>query len=132
MFVYPGYSHTDITVDTTMLGRVHEWYSSHGLFTATGITEGEDARPAAFALEPNYPNPFNPVTTLRFDLPARERVTITLFDLLGREYETLLDGVEEPGPVALRFDASGLASGSYFYRVTAGNASKIGKLVVMR
>jgi hypothetical protein len=75
--------------------------------------------PKAFALEQNFPNPFNPTTTIYYQLPTDSRVSIVVYDLLGREVKRLVDEVKEAGYHDQRFDASGIASGVYFYRMTA-------------
>ena len=75
--------------------------------------------PKAFALEQNFPNPFNPTTTIYYQLPTDSRVSIVVYDLLGREVRRLVDEVKQAGYHDQRFDASGIASGVYFYRMTA-------------
>jgi len=64
--------------------------------TVLGL-EGAPGLPAEFALHPNYPNPFNPTTTLRYDLPERAEVTLTVYDIIGREVRNMVYGIEEPG-----------------------------------
>ncbi|MBT8399418.1 MAG: T9SS type A sorting domain-containing protein, partial [Rhodothermia bacterium] len=80
--------------------------------------------PAEFTLDQNYPNPFNPTTTINFSLPSSEKVSLTVFDVLGREVQTLIDGqTMAAGKYAVSFDgANGLASGVYVYRLDAGKA----------
>jgi len=73
--------------------------------------------PEQFSLEPNYPNPFNPQTTLAFDLPVRSRVRLQVFDVLGREVARLVDGRRPAGRYEVSFDATGLPSGVYIYRL---------------
>jgi hypothetical protein len=75
--------------------------------------------PKVFALEQNFPNPFNPTTTIYYQLPTDSRVSIVVYDLLGREMKRLVDETKEAGYHQERFDASGIASGMYFYRMTA-------------
>ncbi|MGA9365202.1 MAG: T9SS type A sorting domain-containing protein [Bacteroidota bacterium] len=75
--------------------------------------------PKVFALEQNFPNPFNPTTTIYYQLPTDSRVSIVVYDLLGREVKRLLGETKEAGYHQERFDASGIASGVYFYRMTA-------------
>jgi hypothetical protein len=75
--------------------------------------------PKEFALEQNFPNPFNPTTTIYYQLPTDSRVSIVVYDLLGREVRRLVDEVKQAGYHDQRFDASGIASGVYFYRMTA-------------
>jgi hypothetical protein len=97
----------------------------------SGVRE-EGAAPGQFALAQNYPNPFNPTTTIRYRLTTRSRVTLKVYDVLDREVATLVSRVEEPGYKAVQFDAGGLASGVYFYRMQAGSLVDVKKLVVLR
>jgi hypothetical protein len=76
--------------------------------------------PADYVLEPNWPNPFNPSTTIAYRLPSAGRVRLEVFDLLGRRVATLVDGVMPAGRHETRFDATGLASGLYLYALDAG------------
>jgi hypothetical protein len=73
--------------------------------------------PASFVLHPNYPNPFNPTTTIMFDLPADGRAALKLYDALGREVATLLDEIAEPGRHRVEWNAARMASGVYFVRL---------------
>ncbi len=75
--------------------------------------------PREFALWQNYPNPFNPATTIRFDLPARSRVMLQVYESSGRLIRTLVDGVLQPGRHRIQFSAPELPSGVYFYRLQA-------------
>jgi hypothetical protein len=77
--------------------------------------------PATFSLEANYPNPFNPQTTIAYALPEAAEVTIQVFDLLGQKVADLVAGNKEAGNHTLLFDGSGLASGVYLYRMRAGS-----------
>ncbi len=84
-------------------------------------SEGPSELPTTHALEQNYPNPFNPATTIRFQLPQAEQVTLRVFDVLGREVAALFDNAAmEAGEHTVQFDASGLTSGVYLYRLEAG------------
>jgi hypothetical protein len=77
--------------------------------------------PAAFRLEQNYPNPFNPSTTIRFELPHASHVSLTIYDLLGREVMTLVDEVKPAGAYNVQFNAANVSSGMYVYRLRAGD-----------
>ncbi len=87
---------------------------------------------AAPTLEQNTPNPFNPTTEIRFTLPAAGRVNLKLYDLGGREVQTLIDADAPAGLNTVRLDASGLASGVYAYRLTAGGTTITRKLSLVR
>ena len=94
--------------------------------------EDEPTIPDAYDLAQNWPNPFNPSTTIRFHLAHSEEVTLRVFDALGREVATLLDGRSMPAGVHdVRFDAGELPSGAYFYRLEAGGAFARAKQMVL-
>jgi len=79
--------------------------------------------PLKYTLEQNYPNPFNPTTTIRYALPAGGHVTLKIYDILGQEVTTLIDGEQGAGYQSVLWNASSTASGVYFYRVTASDQS---------
>ncbi|MBX2992948.1 MAG: T9SS type A sorting domain-containing protein [Bacteroidetes bacterium] len=111
----------------------NSWKLYGSVFTVmiTDVQEGE-AKPAAYALYQNYPNPFNPMTTIRYQLPAAGHVTLKVFDLLGREVATLVDGIQQAGFKSVAFDGGGLPSGIYFYRLNNGNYSAVKKMVLIQ
>ncbi|MFH0990067.1 MAG: T9SS type A sorting domain-containing protein [bacterium] len=85
----------------------------------------EEAVPEdGYKLEANYPNPFNPTTTIEFILPQAERVTLRVYDMLGREVRTLVDAEVGAGTHTVVFDGKNLSSGVYIYRLQAGNVVK--------
>ena len=88
--------------------------------------------PSAFALLQNYPNPFNPTTTISYQLPAQSHVTLRVYDVLGREVETLVNRVEQPGYKSVTFDGGNLASGMYFYRLQAGDQAAVKKFLLLK
>jgi hypothetical protein len=75
--------------------------------------------PAEYLLEQNYPNPFNPRTTIHYQLPTDSRVTLKVYDILGREVKSLFDGLQEAGYQEAMFDGITVASGVYFLRIVA-------------
>jgi photosystem II stability/assembly factor-like uncharacterized protein len=96
-----------------------------------GVKESNEV-PMHFSLSQNYPNPFNPSTNIRFSLPASGLATLEVFDILGREVRTLVNGELKPGSHEVTFDATGLASGVYFYRLQAGGVVQTKRLVLLR
>ena len=88
--------------------------------------------PDNFQLFNNYPNPFNPITTISFSLPVRSDVHLLLFDLLGRVVKEIAAGNYEAGTHQVKLNASGLSSGVYFYKLEAGNFVSTKKLVLMK
>lgn len=92
--------------------------------------------PTEYALAANYPNPFNPTTTIQFALPEAARVQLMVFDVLGRRIVVVVDAERQAGRYDVRFDASHLASGTYFYRIEAIGESatftQVRKMVLLR
>lgn len=91
---------------------------------------GED--PGATRLLQNYPNPVNPTTTIPFKLTEKRHVTLTVYDALGREVATLVDRKAQPGHYEVQWDASGLASGVYVYRLKAGTFTKSREMTLVK
>ncbi len=85
-----------------------------------------------YSLRQNYPNPFNPVTTIEYSIPKESKVSINVYDILGRRVRTLFDEVLAAGSYSVRFNGNGLASGVYFYELKADNYSSIKKLLLMK
>jgi len=102
---------------------------------ATTVTDTKQG-PLSFTLHQNSPNPFNPTTTITFSLPAPNRretlVTLKVFDMLGREIATLANEEMGPGTHQVQFNASGLASGVYVYRLQSGTLSATRTMVILR
>ncbi|HLB00567.1 MAG TPA: T9SS type A sorting domain-containing protein, partial [Bacteroidota bacterium] len=93
---------------------------------------GSRGLPQEFALRQNYPNPFNPSTTVAYELPRAERVSMVLFNTLGERVMTVLDGQQEAGYHAVTISAENLASGVYYYRLTAGSFTSARKMILLR
>ena len=104
----------------------------HVYGTIDGIAPGAGQTPREPTLEQNFPNPFNPTTTIRYSLPGRSHATLVVWNTLGQKVATLVDGLEEIGYHEVTFDATGLASGVYFYRLQAGATVLSRKLILMR
>ncbi len=101
--------------------------------------ESNSLSPLSFRLEQNYPNPFNPTTTIEYSIPyvraknfSPHHVQLKIYDILGREVATLVNGKQTAGHYRVLFDASKLASGVYFYRLTAGKYSFVRKMIFQK
>jgi hypothetical protein len=88
--------------------------------------------PDEFNLYPNYPNPFNPTTTISYDLPNPVQITLKVYDSIGREVATLYNGVQQAGNYNVSFNAYNLASGIYFYQLRAGNFISTKKMLLIK
>lgn len=88
--------------------------------------------PYVFSLSQNYPNPFNPITTIPYELPIAGEATLRLYDVLGREVRVLATGFHMPGRHQVRVHGGGLASGLYFYRLTAAGHAQVRQLVLLK
>jgi hypothetical protein len=102
-----------------------------GLNPPTGV-EDVSAMPYVFSLSPNYPNPFNPSTTIKYSLAKEGLATLRIYNLLGQEVATLVNTVQHAGNFSVQWNASHFATGVYFYRLTQGDNVKVQKLVLMK
>ena len=102
------------------------------VITRVGDDDNPAHLPSVFSLSQNFPNPFNPVTTIRYAVPHTADVSLIVYDLIGREVAVLTTGMHQPGNYSVRFDGAGLSSGVYFYRMTAGEYIQTKKFVMMK
>ncbi len=96
------------------------------------VTSTQSTKPGLFSLDQNYPNPFNPNTVISYQLSVNSYVTLKVYDILGRELETLVSGRQTAGYHSVSFDASDLRSGVYFYKLQAGSLNQTKKLTVLK
>ena len=112
------------------------WLGSSADWQCTGVSfPGESATSlnvSSFALNNPFPNPFNPSTTISFELPVAGEVSLVVYDVMGREVVTLVDGYQAAGCHEAVFDAKELASGVYFARLQAGNEVRTQKMLLVR
>ena len=99
---------------------------------ATSVNSAASEPPSGFKLRQNYPNPCNPVTTIAYELPAQAHVSLRVFNMLGQEVAVLADELQERGYKTVQFDASGLSSGVYLYRLNADQFVLTKKLIVLK
>lgn len=102
--------------------------------TSSSITAVETAEslPTEFALDQNYPNPFNPSTTISYKLADNANVSLKVYDILGNEVATLINGFQTTGNYKINFDASKLASGVYFYKLQTNSFIQVKKMMLLK
>jgi hypothetical protein len=102
--------------------------STTGTTSVTAFRSGPDN----FRLYQNYPNPFNPSTIISYDLPRSALVVLKVFDVLGREVMTLTSEHQSAGNHEVKFSAASLSSGTYFYRIQAGEYAATKRLLLLK
>jgi hypothetical protein len=110
-------------------------YSAERTFTtivASAVEQLDGTITTEFALRQNFPNPFNPSTTIRYSLPHKSAVQLTVFNTLGQQVALLQNGEQEAGYHEVKFDGTGLSSGVYFYRIQAGEFVQSRKSLLVR
>ena len=107
-------------------------FSSLARHLITSTEDSPDNLPTKYRLQQNYPNPFNPTTKMRYELPKRSNVSLKIYDILGRQVAVLVDEEKAAGRYEVRWDAGGIASGVYFYRIRTGNFVETKKLILLR
>jgi hypothetical protein len=100
--------------------------------TPETVVEAASILPGDFVLDQNYPNPFNPSTTISFSLPAASDVNLKVYNILGQELATLVDGPMDAGQHNVVFDAGGLATGMYLYRLSTGAKVETRKMMLVK
>jgi hypothetical protein len=100
--------------------------------TSVTIQEETENLPVDFILNQNYPNPFNPTTTISFSIPSSGFTSLKVYDILGNEVATLLSEEKYAGNYEVRFNASSLTSGTYFYRLSAGSFTEVKKMILLK
>ena len=108
------------------------WLADYIENNPVGVDKTASGLPTEYELEQNYPNPFNPTTNIRYSIIKTTKVTLKIYDILGREVKTLVNTEQAPGNYTIIFNAQNLASGVYFYRLNAGNYNMTKKLLLLK
>ena len=98
----------------------------------TAVNDMNNIAPILYSLNQNYPNPFNPSTAITFAMPASGQVSLKVYDILGCEVATLVNGMQEAGTHTAYFNANTMASGIYFYKLSAGNFNQVRKMLFVK
>ena len=125
-----------IDQENAVANEVHEnnnvgWTPAIGYGSIVGV-ENQQSIPGKFVLYQNYPNPFNPVSTIKFELPASGKASLIVYNMLGQEVKTLVDGFLNKGTYAVEFNGTGLASGVYFYRLQTNGFTQTKKMLLLK
>jgi endo-1,4-beta-xylanase len=108
------------------------WLADYIKNNTVGVEKTVSVIPKSFALEQNFPNPFNPTTNIRYSIPLTSKVSLKVFDVLGRQVETLVNEMQGPGQYTVTLSAQNLATGVYICRFTAGNYTATKKLLLIK
>mgnify|MGYP006276704163 CR=1 FL=1 len=123
----------EVTADST--GTAQETENRFTLIIGPGVAlanAGHNSLPNKVKLHHNYPNPFNPATTIRYSVPEQSRVELTVYNSVGRRIKTLVRGTKNPGRYRAQFNGSQLASGIYFYRLKVADQVKTRKMMLIK
>ena len=113
-----------------LLGKMYK--TTTGGNQLTGVSINNEDTPSSYLLEQNYPNPFNPVTNIRFHLTDPSPVKLTVFDIQGREIETLVNEKLDAGIYTAGWNASGMPSGVYLYKIETATFSEVKKMILLK
>jgi hypothetical protein len=123
-----------LTVNTD--GYIFAGTLNHGVYrsseSTTSIENDNINSPATFALEQNYPNPFNPSTSIQYRVSNNSQVSIKVYDVLGNEVATLVNEQKPVGTYEVKFNAAGLSSGIYLYKLQAGSMVETKKMLLLK
>ncbi len=108
------------------------WLAQYVQNNPTGVEEMASGLPSHYQLDQNFPNPFNPSTNIRYTISQTSKVVLRVFDVLGREIQTLVNTAQAPGHYTVTFNAQNLTSGVYFYQLSAGTFTETKKLMLLR
>ncbi len=98
----------------------------------TDINSGFGILPSKYMLSQNFPNPFNPETSIEYSIPEAGLVSIRVYNVLGSELKTLVNGYKARGRYKITFNSAGLPSGVYFYRMETDSFSDIKKMIILK
>jgi hypothetical protein len=132
-FILTAPSAGTYTVNAGYKSPSRKWGTTSAVINVSGIDEDlVGLRPEAFALYANYPNPFNPSTKIRYAISQTAFTSLKVYSILGEEVATLINEEKTPGVYEVNFDATNLTSGTYLYKLQAGNYTETKKMVILK
>jgi Secretion system C-terminal sorting domain len=126
------YSFTDKNLQSGKYQYRLKMIDNDGTFEYSKVVEAEVAVPKNYDLSQNFPNPFNPTTVISYSLPFASNVKIIVYNTLGKTVKVLENGYKNAGTYSVTFDAAELPSGTYFYKIEAGQFSQIKKMMLLK
>lgn len=126
------YSFNDIPDGGTKFKYRLKQIDNDGKYEYSSVVSIETKVPNKFILNQNYPNPFNPSTAITYSIPTSSKVTLTVYDVLGKLIATLVNTDQEAGSYSVNFNADGLISGIYFYKIQSGKFVKTNKMLLLK
>lgn len=119
-------------VSTNVNSKIVSGFLAYTSSIITGLTDELEIIPTVYNLSQNYPNPFNPSTIINYQIPVEGFITLKVYDILGNEVKSLVNENKPAGIYNINFDASGLASGMYIYKLTAENYISTKKMLMIK
>ncbi len=134
LYADPQNGNFTLAQNSPVRGKAFDFTAMGDLRWQNDPTDIDDQQliPQVFLLHQNFPNPFNPSTTIKYSVPVYQKVSIKIFDVLGNEAAVLVDEIKSPGEYNAEFNAAGFSSGIYYYRMTAGNYSETKKMILLK
>lgn len=131
------HSGLDATINRIYLDGIKNLFActTNGLYFFSGVLSldsNSSTKIKEFELLQNFPNPFNPITKIKYQIPKESKITLKVFDILGKEVAQLVDDYRNTGSYEVNFDASSLPSGVYLYKLQAGNFTQTRKMVFLK
>ena len=127
-----NYSYSDNNLGTGNYSYRLKQVDFDGTYEYSKAVEVEIVTPNNFELSQNYPNPFNPTTSIKFNMPEAGNVKLAVYNLLGQEVKTLVNGFRTAGAYTVNFDASNLSSGIYLYKIEMNNFTQVRKMTLLK